>query len=117
MQTGSPPDAIGQLRDRVRFEAPLGAPVPDGDGGYTQSWTPLTPPTAYVRLRPASSAERAAPGTLLTHASYIVVGRFHPGVTTETRLIDADGRVYQVTSAINVENRGRDMHLIADLQG
>jgi hypothetical protein len=107
----------GQRRDLVTFEAP-GNPVPDGHGGYSYTWTPLTPNGWYVRLRPATArdAERVTAGTVLTHVSYLVNGDYHPGVTTQARMTDAAGRVYQVTSAIDVDHRGDEMELVADLQ-
>ena len=50
--------ARGEYRHSVLFQNP-GPPVPDGDGGFTQSWIDLVPPTWRVstlkgkRLRPA----------------------------------------------------------------
>jgi SPP1 family predicted phage head-tail adaptor len=101
----------------VTFEEPSGEAVPDGDGGFIQAWAPLSPATWYVRIRPATArdVERATAGTVISHVSHLVHGRFHPGVTTKARMI-ANGRIYQITSAINLENRGREMELVADLQ-
>jgi head-tail adaptor len=114
----TPPAAhrIGTDEHLVRFEDP-GPPVPDGEGGYTETWTPLDPPTWYVRVRPATAkdAERVLAGTVITHLSHLVHGRFHPGVTTRTRMI-FDGATYLVTSVENLELRGREMTIVADLQ-
>jgi hypothetical protein len=116
MQTRTAPASIGQDRHLVTFETP-GAAVPDGEGGFNRSWTPLVPPTWYVAIRPATAGdiERALAGTLLTHRSYLIHGRYHPGVTFATRMV-FDGDVYQVTSVVNVDERDREMILIADLQ-
>jgi len=111
-----PENSIGQARHLVTFEAP-GPPVPDGEGGFTQTWTPLVPPTWYVRVRPATAkdAERVTAGTVITHLSQIVHGRYHPGVTTQTRMYHK-GHTYQITSVVNLEDRDREMELVADLQ-
>ena len=117
MLTKSPRNSIGQQRWLVTFEDP-DPPVPDGEGGYLQTWTAVVPPTWFVRVRPATArdAERVTAGTVITHVSHVVYGRFHPGVSTRTRMIHK-GQTYHVTSVINVEDRDSDMELIADLQG
>jgi len=116
MQTTIAPNSIGRDSQLVTFEGP-GDPVPDGEGGYTQAWTPLAPPTWYVRIRPATArdAEKVTAGTVITHVSHIVHGRFHPGVTTRTRML-FKGHIYQITSVVNLEERDREMELVADLQ-
>jgi len=116
MRTHVAANSIGQMRHLVTFETP-GDPVPDGDGGYTQTWTPLDPPNWYARIRPATvkDAERVTAGTVITHASHVVHARYHPGVNTLTRM-HFDGHVYQITSVINDDERGREMELVADLQ-
>ena len=117
MRTRTPANSIGQTQHLVTFEDP-GVPVSDGRGGYTYAWTPLTPALWYVRIRPATArdAERAIAGTVITHVSHVVHGRYHPGVTTTSRMTTPDGRVYQITSAINLDERDEEMELVADLQ-
>ena len=116
MQTRYPPASIGQDRHLVLFESP-GPAVPDTEGGFVRAWSPLSPASWYVRIRPATArdVERALAGTLITHRSYVIHGRYHPGVTLATRMT-FEGEVYQVTSVINVDERDREMELIADLQ-
>lgn len=116
MRAKTAANSIGRDRERVTFEGP-GEPVPDGEGGWTETWTPLDPPTWYVSVRPATAAdtEKLVAGTIITHASHVVHGRYHPGVTTRARMI-CQGRVYQVASVVNDELRGREMVLVADLQ-
>jgi len=106
----------GARRELVTFEGPSRAP--DGHGGYTETWAALAPSPWYVRLQPATArdAERLTAGTVLTHVSYLVHGDWHPAVTTQARMIDSAGRIYQITSAIDLEHRGLEMELVADLQ-
>jgi head-tail adaptor len=116
MQTRLAPPRIGQDRHLVTFDAP-GEAVADGEGGFTRAWAPLSPASWYVRIRPATAkdVERALAGTLITHRSHVVHGRYHPGVTLAARMV-FEGKTYQVTSVINVDERDREMELIADLQ-
>jgi len=110
-------NTIGRDQHLVMFEEP-GAPEPDGEGGYTETWVPLSPSTWYVRIRPATArdVESVLAGTVITHLSHMVHGRFHPGVTTKSRM-QFEGRKYQVTSVVNIDARGQEMELAADLQG
>lgn len=110
------PISRGQRRHIVTFEAPSD-PVPDGEGGFTYTWTPLTPAGWYVSIRPATArdAEAALAGTQITHVSHVVEGDYHPGVTTATRM-HFNGQTYEVTSAIDDDARGLTMTLVADLQ-
>jgi head-tail adaptor len=116
MRTKTRPHAIGRDEHLVTFEAP-GLPVSDGEGGFTQAWTPLEPPTWYVRIRPATArdAEQTTAGTIITHVSHFVHGRFHPGVTTQARMVYA-GKTYQITNVENLDLAGVEMELVADLQ-
>jgi len=104
---------IGDYRHLVLFQTP-GAPVPDGDGGFTQSWTDLSPATWHVSITPATTRdlERVSAGTVLSTASHIVKGRYHAGVTTQTRMVFG-GRTFSITSKANLEERGIWMELVA----
>ena len=104
---------IGDHRHRVLFQNP-GPPVPDGDGNFTQSWTDLTPATWFVSIAPATAQdlERVASGTVLSTASHIVTGRFHPYVTTQTRMVFG-GRTFSITGKATSAERAIDMTLVA----
>lgn len=104
---------VGDFRHLVLFQNP-GAPVADGDGGFTQSWTDLVPGTWHVSIEPATARdlERVAAGTVLSTASHIVKGRYHSGVTTKTRMVFG-GRTFSITGVANLEERSTHMELIA----
>lgn len=116
MQTRTPVNSIGADAQLVTFDEPSD-PVPDGEGGFTNTPVPLDPPTWYVRIRPATArdAERVTADTVITHVSHIVHGRWHPGVTTRTQM-HCKGQTYQITSVVNLETRDREMELVADLK-
>jgi hypothetical protein len=107
--------AIGTTRHLVRFENP-GPPIPDGEGGFTEGWTPTTPATWYVSIRRATmrDLERFMAGAVLSTASFLVQGRYHPGVTLQSRMIEADGTIYQVTDKANVQERDVEMDLLCE---
>ena len=107
-------DPVGDHRHFVRFENP-GDPQPDGDGGFTEGWTPADPATWYVSIKPATARdlENVTAGTVIATATHIVRGRCHPGITTETRMI-FEGRTFAITNVSNIEERDQEMQLICE---
>jgi len=105
--------ARGEYRHGVLFQNP-GPPVPDGDGGYTQTWIDLVPPTWLVSIAPATARdlERVAAGSVISSASHIVRADFHPDVTTKTRMV-FDGRQLSIVGKQNLEERNVTMELVA----
>jgi head-tail adaptor len=101
--------ARGEWRHVVTFQEP-GTPVPDGDGGYTETWTDLVPATWMVSITPATTAdlERVAAGTVISMASHLVRGDFHPGVTTKTRMVFGS-QTFAITGVVNVDLRSIEM--------
>lgn len=95
----------GERRHLVTLANP-GTPVPDGDGGYTQTMTPLSPAEWWVRIQPAAARdlERLAAGTVLSTASHIVTGSYHSGITTQT-VITFGARTFNVVGVMNPEER------------
>ena len=96
---------VGALRHRIVLENP-GDPVADGDGGFTQTWTALSPSPVSASIMPATARdlERIAAGTVLSTATQIVTMRHHSGVTTKTR-ITFGTRTFNVTGVMNPEER------------
>jgi Concanavalin A-like lectin/glucanases superfamily/Phage head-tail joining protein len=80
--------AIGEYRHRVTLGNP-GNPVPDGDGGYTETFAPLDPPEWDCSIQAASTRdlESIGAGTVLSQATHLLKGRYHPGITTESRVL------------------------------
>lgn len=81
----------GTYRQVVSLTAP-GAASPDGDGGYVQTLSALSPAQWRCAIEKASvsSAERHFSGTVIAQATHMMTGRFHAGISTETRLSWAD---------------------------
>lgn len=96
---------VGELRHWITLETP-GTPVADGDGGYTQTWSALTPSPVAASIVPASAREleRVIAGTVLSSATHIVTIRYHSGVTTKTR-ITFGARTLNVVGLMNPDER------------
>jgi SPP1 family predicted phage head-tail adaptor len=105
---------IGALRHRVTLENP-GTPVPDGDGGYTEAWTALSPASVSASIVPATARdlERVVAGTVMATATHVVTIRYHSGVTTKTR-VTFGTRVFSVTGVQNADERNIQLQLVCE---
>jgi head-tail adaptor len=110
----APRPAIADRPHYCTFQAE-GTPVPDGDGGYTTGWGDLDPPQMFMRIDPATAAdlERLSAGTVISTATHIIRGPFHPGVTTKSRVV-CNGHTYNVRGFANRELRDIDMVLLCE---
>jgi head-tail adaptor len=103
---------------RVTIEN-VGDPVPDGEGGYTESWTPATPPTLYVSIQPASTRnleQVTSSATILATATHVIKGPYHPQVEEESRLTFLDHgrlRIFHVESVQRVDELSASMVVVA----
>jgi SPP1 family predicted phage head-tail adaptor len=102
----------GQKRHMVTLQNP-GADVPDADGGYTQTWTALSPSPVYAEIKPATARdlERVTANAVQSTATHLVSIDYHSGVTTETR-VGFGTRVLQVTSVQNPDERNIELLLV-----
>lgn len=107
----------GQLNIEVTLENPSAA-EPDGDGGFTQTWTRCQPGTAWASIKGArrGSRERVAHATVIGQAVWDVEIRYHPDVTNQTRLtwVDRGGasQTANVRDVDDVDARGERLNLI-----
>jgi len=108
----------GRRTKVVTLENP-GDPVPDGAGGYTETWAALDPPTAWVALDALSAAdmERVTADTITASGTYTITLPYHPGVTVQTRLTYTDPdrglRRFQVLGLRDPEEARRELVLVA----
>ena len=94
--------ARGDYRHLVTFQNP-GPTVP-------VTWIDLDPPTWFVTLSQVTGDDigvyiEPTAGTPISSASYLVRGDFHPGVTTQTRMV-WESQMFAITSVDNVDMRG-----------
>lgn len=118
---------IGRFRHVLLVQNP-GPDVPDGEGGFTQSWITATPAKWPCEIAPATvrDLERAAAGTVITTASHIISGRYHTQITTDTRLTkgarDAQGRLtkgsreFSVVGVQNINEKNEVLVLLCEEQ-
>lgn len=113
---------INQKRTRVTLQAP-GPAVPDGDGGFTQTWADLAPAQVQASIAPATARnlERVPAGTTMATAAYLVTIGYRPDVTTRTRVLIPPGRTrvllpasrpLSVVSVSDPDNDQRELELI-----
>lgn len=110
--------AISERLHRVTLQAP-GPALPDGDGGYTQTWSDLNPPQLYMSIEPlAADVERTQSETTLSVLTHLVRGPYHPQVTTQTRLLFVERfyggqrtRILEVAGAATRDERSGEMVL------
>lgn len=109
-----PSTAISARPHKITLQNPGGPAVSDGDGGSTQGWIDLDPPSLFVEIKPATAKdlERVAASTVLSMNTYIVKGPYHAQVTTQTRIIFGT-RIFNVTGPSNPEERSIEMILTA----
>ena len=103
----------GQLRHRIALHTPTN--VPDGDGGYTETWTALTPPELWAAIQPATATtlERLVANTVESTATHVVTIRYHDGITPTTRITHR-GRYLFVRDLVNVDEVGDSMLLACE---
>lgn len=102
---------IGTARHRVTVQTPY--PVtPDGHGGYTETWTNADPPLWDCSISPATTRELERVGTSLAAATHVIRGRYHPALTTASRILFG-ARTFLVVSGGNPDERNIDTILIA----
>jgi head-tail adaptor len=80
-------DVIGSRRHYITLENPS-TPTPDGDGGFTQTWTACSPAQVFASIMPATARdqERAVAGTVMAMATHICLFPYHPDVNRKTRI-------------------------------
>lgn len=105
--------SIGGKRHVVVVQNP-GSPTSDGDGGSVRTWTDASPRTWHCSIEPATERDlqRVTAGTVISTASHVLKGRYHPQMTTATRLL-FNARVFQVAGASNPEERSIETIVIA----
>jgi SPP1 family predicted phage head-tail adaptor len=97
--------SVGERPHRITLQDP-GLPVPNGDGGFTQSWVDLVPPSVSAKVAPATAAdlERVGAGAVLATATYIVTLPYHPQLQTKSRVL-FNGRIFHVVGVATPEER------------
>jgi head-tail adaptor len=101
----APRPPIGDRPHHVFWQNP-GTTTPDSEGGGVMSWVDCVPPATWCKIEAATAQtlERLRVGTVTAVASHVISGPFHPQLTVSSRGI-FNGRTFQVTNAVNVDER------------
>ena len=104
--------AIGLARHRVTLDEP-GDPIPDPDGGWIETYTPLNPADwdCSIAQAAARTLESIGAGSLVAQATHVVRGRYHAGITTRTR-VTFHGRILSVIYVANIDERDLESALV-----
>jgi head-tail adaptor len=108
---------VGLRQVRVQLQNP-GPNVPDGDGGYTQTWNDCAPPFLFAHIETPvshSADEEQAANAVTTIVRRIVNLPFHPQVSTHTRILFTDRRgilrTLTVDAVNDIEERNVELEL------
>lgn len=90
------------LRQRVTLEEMQR--VPDGGGGFVESWSPIV--TLFADIKPAGGRERVEHDRLAGRVSHEIVLRYRTGVVPAMRFRTGT-RVYEILAVLDFEERHR----------
>ncbi len=102
------------LNRRMTLEAPVR--VPDGAGGYTESWNELG--VLWVELRARSGRETSGEDTSLSRTGFRILVRAAPfgspsRPSPEQRFRDG-ARIFRIRSVAEYDQRGRHLSCLVD---
>jgi hypothetical protein len=101
----------GILRQTAALSART-APVGDGDGGYTTPYVALDPAQwrCAIERASATNANRHFAASVIAYATHILRGRYHPDISTGTRIVwtdrNGDSHTADVVDAVDTEGAG-----------
>lgn len=99
---------IGKMRHRITIEQKTR--VPDGAGGYTESWLPFA--AVWAAVDPISGKEYFEAQQIQSAVTHKIRIRYRSGIIPSMR-VNFKGRIFAMTSPpINWEERNRDMLLM-----
>jgi SPP1 family predicted phage head-tail adaptor len=89
--------------------------VQDAAGGQTVSWEDIA--DLWCQITPGGGKELAAGGAVRAETTHSAKMRYHPQIIPKNRLIGVApptlvGRIFNITSVNNVEERNREMDLV-----
>ena len=108
---------VGLRPVRVELQNP-GPNVPDGDGGFTQTWADCAPPFMFAHIETPvarGADEEQDASAVTTIARRIVNLPYHPQITTHSRILFTDrtglARTLTVDAVNDIEERGVELEL------
>lgn len=114
---------IGRLRHSVLLENEETGAV---EGDVVTVYKKLNPSRWHCSIEPATTRdlERRAASTVIATATHLITGRYHPGITTKTRITKGDrnpdgsltpgSRSFNVTGVQNPQERNEALVLTCE---
>lgn len=105
----------GRLRHRVTIQQP--AETRDADGAVIESWNTYAVRSASVE--PKTGRERWVSDQRFAEVDYLVRLRYDSvavAITPKMR-VSYDGRIFNITAVIHVNERRREIHLMCQEEG
>lgn len=96
--------AIDPGRLRAEFALEAMTPVPDGAGGFTESWSEAA--VVFVHVEPVAARDRFGAGQTLEEATHRVTMRHRADVASGMRLT-RNGRVLSILTVHDPDETGR----------
>jgi SPP1 family predicted phage head-tail adaptor len=96
----------GRLRPKVEIQNPTWAT--DAQGGQTATWA--TVDKSWAAIEPISQKDRWNSSQNQVWGSHTVTVRYTPTITMASRLVH-NGRILNIVSIANVDERNREMQL------
>ena len=93
---------IGDLRTELALEQMT--PVPDGAGGFGESWTEIA--TLFARLEPVAARDKFGADQTLEELTHHMTMRFRPDVASGMRLTQG-ARTFLILTVHDPDETGR----------
>jgi len=114
----------GELRNKITIQELQR--VPDGYGGYTETWNNITAKT-WAEIQPLRGSERYQAQRISNALSHKVILRYLDGIKPQMRVCSSDSilpcllpfvlddlQVFHIVAAINVEERNEMLELLCE---
>jgi len=85
--------------------------VPDGYGGYTETWNNVA--TAWAKIQPLKGSERYQAQQVASELSHKITLRYLSGVKPSMRIVYGL-RVFNIIAVINVKKRNEVLELLCE---
>ena len=99
----------GELRHKITIQELQR--VPDGYGGYTETWNDIA--VVWAKIQPLRGNERYQAQQVSSALSHKIILRYLDGVKPQMRVL-CGSRIFHVVSVINVEERNEMLELLCE---
>lgn len=97
---------VAQMNRRIELQEVVRES--DGQGGFTEGWTPIA--TVWAKIEPIKAYEKFQAAQMQTPVTHKIMVRYHSGITTACRIL-YDGRIFDIKEVVNVDEAGAFMRL------